>query len=550
MLAHSVYEETLAQTKAMIDSLKNVCGSAGLANDSSEYKIITEVFLYKFLNDKFLHELRRLESMRGVEKVESAYAAMSEEEKAFLGLEIPADTAIIRPEHLLSSLFNRQNERGFAQVFDEALEEIAKDNVKVFSVSTGEGNPIPLFGGVSRFIVEESKRDSFAAQLVSKLADFSFERAFAEKYDFFSAVFEYLISDYNKDSGTYGEYFTPHSIATIIARILVPEGARDVSVYDPAAGTGTLVLAAAHRIGEDRCTIYTQDRSQKANEFMRLNLVLNNLVHSLPNVVHDDTLAAPRHLNKEGDGLKLFDCIVSNPPFKADFSDVRNRLAGDAYKNRFWAGVPNITSKSEKMEIYLMFLQHIMVSMAKGGVAAIVVPTGFLTAKGRIQKAIRERIIEQRMLRAVVSMPSNIFANTGTNVSILFLDSAEKHETALLVDASKLGEKRKADGKNQRTFLSVEEIERIVRVVNGGVEEEDFSVLASCEDIEAKGYSFSAGQYFEVKIEYVDLTPEEFEAELADRMEKLNELFAEGNRLQEEIMAQLGRLRFVDSAGE
>lgn len=532
----------LADTKAMIDGLKTVCANAGLANDSSEYKIITEAFLYKFLNDKFLHELRKLDAFKDAESVEAAYAAMDEDERETKLLEITEGTAVLRPEYLLSYLFNRKNKDGFAGLFDEALLGIADDNVDVFSVKAGEGQPIKLFGGVSRFIVEEAKRDSFCAQLVTKLAGFSFERAFSEKYDFFAAVFEYLIGDYNKDSGKYGEYFTPHSIATIIARILVPDGASDVTVYDPAAGTGTLVLAAAHRIGEDRCTIYTQDRSQKANEFMRLNLILNNLVHSLPNVVHDDTLKYPRHYGKGGKGIKQFDYIVSNPPFKADFSDTRDDLADDKYRTRFWAGVPNITNDPDKMEIYLMFLQHIVASMGSKGHAAMVVPTGFLTAKGKIPMKIRKKMVENKMLRGVVSMPSNIFANTGTNVSIVFLDASVEHDHALLMDASKLGEKRKVDGKNQRTFLSADEIERIVQAFNADEESDGLSVQASYEDIAAKKFSFSAGQYFEVKIEYVDLTPEEFDAELSERMAKLGDLFTQGARLQGEIEAQLKKV--------
>ena len=527
----------------MIDGLKTVCANAGLANDSSEYKIITEAFLYKFLNDKFLHELRKLDAFKDAENIEAAYAAMDEDERETKLLEITEGTAVLRPEYLLSYLFNRKNKDEFASLFDEALLGIADDNVDVFSVKAGEGQPIKLFGGVSRFIVEEAKRDSFCAQLVTKLAGFSFERAFSEKYDFFAAVFEYLISDYNKDSGKYGEYFTPHSIATIIARILVPEDASDVTVYDPAAGTGTLVLAAAHRIGEKHCTIYTQDRSQKANEFMRLNLILNNLVHSLPNVVHDDTLKYPRHYGKGGKGIKQFDYIVSNPPFKADFSDTRDDLADDKYRKRFWAGVPNITNDPDKMEIYLMFLQHIIASMDSKGHAAMVVPTGFLTAKGKIPMKIRKKMVESKMLRGVVSMPSNIFANTGTNVSIVFLDASVEHDHALLMDASKLGEKRKVDGKNQRTFLSADEIERIVQTFNADEESDGFSVQASYEDIAAKKFSFSAGQYFEVKTEYVDLTPEEFNAELSGRMETLYQLFVEGTRLQDEIETQLKKVR-------
>lgn len=536
--------DILASTKAMIDGLKVVCANAGLANDSSEYKIITEAFLYKFLNDKFLHELRRLPALEGADDVESVYSAMdsANREKALMRLD--AGTATLRPEYLVSALFNRKNEKDFAKTFDEALAGIADDNIDLFSVRTGGGQAIRLFGGVARFIVEEGKRDDFCAQLVTKLAAFSFERAFGQKYDFFAAVFEYLISDYNKDSGTYGEYFTPHSIATIIARILVPEGVSDVTVYDPAAGTGTLVLAAAHRIGEERCTIYTQDRSQKANEFMRLNLVLNNLVQSLPNVVHDDTLESPRHLSADGCAIAQFDYIVSNPPFKADFSDIRDKLAGPSYKRRFWAGVPNITRKPEKMEIYLMFLQHIVASMKPGGRAAVVVPTGFLTAKGKIPLAIRKRMVDDCMLCGAVSMPANIFANTGTNVSILFLDRSQKHEQALFMDASKLGEKKKLDGKNQRTFLSDGEVERIVETFNAAREEDGFSVLAGYKDIEEKRYSFSAGQYFEIKIEYADLTPEEFAAEVGESMARLRALWDEGAKLQAQIEAQMKKVRF------
>ncbi|WP_204600504.1 HsdM family class I SAM-dependent methyltransferase [Rubneribacter badeniensis] len=544
--SHLPGTDILADTKAMIDGLRSVCASAGLANDSSEYKIITEAFLYKFLNDKFLHELRKLDAFADVSNLEQAYADVDEAERELLLLELADGTAYLRPEYLISHLFNRKDTQGFADTFDNALKGIADDNLDVFSVQTGQGQPIRLFNGVSRFIVEEGKRDNFCAQLVTKLAAFSFERAFAQKYDFFAAVFEYLIDNYNKDSGTYGEYFTPHSIAAIIARILVPDGVRDVTVYDPAAGTGTLVLAAAHRIGEGNCTIYTQDRSQKANEFMRLNLILNNLVHSLPHVVHDDTLENPRHLSPNGTSIRQFDYIVSNPPFKADFSDTRDKLAGSAYRKRFWAGVPNITSKPEKMEIYLMFLQHIVASMKPNGHAAMVVPTGFLTAKGKIPLAIRTRMVDEGMLRGVVSMPSNIFANTGTNVSIIFLDASKKHDRALLMDASKLGEKRKADGKNQRTYLSYEEIERIVDAFNAAEEQDDFSVLASYDDIAAKKYSLSAGQYFEVKIDYVDLTPEEFDAKLSEHTASLQEMFAEGERLQQSILDQLGTLRFND----
>ena len=191
-----------------------------------------------------------------------------------------------------------------------------------------------------------------------------------------------------------------------------------------------------------------------------------------------------------------------------------------------------------------MFIQHIIYSMKEHGKAAIVVPTGFLTAGSGIPKKIREHIVKNRMLRGVVSMPSNIFATTGTNVSILFLDKDNKDGKVILMDASKLGTKEKVDGKNQRTVLSKDEIDRIIDTFNAGKTDDDFCVAVSYSDMEQKKLSFSAGQYFEVKIEYVELTPEEFSEKMNGFTTRLDELFAESHRLEDEIKQQLGRVKY------
>ncbi len=180
--------------------------------------------------------------------------------------------------------------------------------------------------------------------------------------------------------------------------------------------------------------------------------------------------------------------------------------------------------------------------MKENGKAAVVVPTGFLTAKSGIGFRIRQTIVENKMLAGIVSMPSNIFANTGTNVSILFLDK-EVHDKAILIDASKLGEKQKVDGL-QRTFLSAEEQEKIVQTFLSGEQVEDFSVSVSFEEMTQKKCSFSAGQYFEVKIEYVEMTPEEFKEKISAAEARLDEYFAESKRLEGEIKKQLRNLSY------
>ncbi|MDV5741685.1 class I SAM-dependent DNA methyltransferase [Serratia marcescens] len=536
------------KTKTLIDSLKSICANYGLGNDGNEFKIITQAFLYKFLNDKFAFEAKKVDkSIASAEKWEVALNQMSEEQRDKLQLKMSADTARLKPHHFIQYLYNRQNEANFATTFDDTLMDIAATNNDVFAVKTDGGAKVVLFERLSQYIADESKRDDFCRAIINKLADFSFERIFTQKFDFYATIFEYLIKDYNSNSGgKYAEYYTPHAVARIMAEILVPKAqqgvVRNVSCYDPSAGSGTLLMNVAHAIGEDRCSIFAQDISQKSSSLLRLNLILNNLVHSIPNVIQGNTILHPFH--KDGSALKRFDYIVSNPPFKMDFSDFRDDLDNKENQQRFFAGIPKIKAKArDKMEIYQLFLQHIIFSLKPGGKAAVVVPTGFITAQSGIDKGVREHLVKNRMLAGVVSMPSNIFATTGTNVSILFIDASNK-EKVVLIDASDLGEKVK-DGKNQKTVLTEEEEQRICEVFNNKWSEENFSVVVSYDDITAKNYSFSAGQYFDVKIDYTDMTPEEFATKMKGFTENLESLFSQSRELEAEIKKQMAGLTYV-----
>ena len=535
------------KTKALIDSLKSICANYGLGNDGNEFKIITQAFLYKFLNDKFAFEAKQKDkSIASAESWEDALSAMSEDQLKKLQQRMAPDTARLKPHHFIRYLYNRQNAADFARTFDDTLMDIAATNNDVFAVKTDGGAKVVLFERLSQYIADESKRDDFCRAIINKLADFSFERIFTQKFDFYATIFEYLIKDYNSNSGgKYAEYYTPHAVARIMAEILVPKAqqgvVRNVSCYDPSAGSGTLLMNVAHAIGEDRCSIFAQDISQKSSSLLRLNLILNNLVHSIPNVIQGNTILHPFH--KDGSALKRFDYIVSNPPFKMDFSDFRDALDSKENQQRFFAGIPKIKAKArDKMEIYQLFLQHIIFSLKPGGKAAVVVPTGFITAQSGIDKGIREHLVQNKMLAGVVSMPSNIFATTGTNVSILFIDASNK-EKVVLIDASNLGEKVK-DGKNQKTVLTEEEEQRICEVFNNKWSEEDFSVVVSYDDIAAKNYSFSAGQYFDVKIEYTDMTPEQFAAKMKGFTENLNNLFEQSRELEVQIKMQMADIKY------
>ena len=540
-----VTQDFTAQTKELIDNLKGVCTSYGLGNDGNEFKIITQVFLYKFMNDKFGYEVKQLEpKLAKADSWEKEIAKYSDKQYEMLLLKMNPDSAKLKREHYLSTLYNKQDKEEFAKLFDDTLRDIAIFNNDIFSVKTGTGSKITLFDELSNYITDSSQRDNFCKAIINQLVNFSFEKIFNQKFDFFSTIFEYLIKDYNKDGGgKYAEYYTPHAVSKIMASILVDKPVRNVTCYDPSAGSGTLLMNLAHAIGEDRCTIYSQDISQKSSSMLRLNLILNNLVHSIQNIIQGNTMLTPYH--KVGEKLMTFDYIVSNPPFKLDFSDYVADLDSKQNNERFFAGFPNVPKKDkDKMAIYPLFIQHIMFSLSTRGRAAIVVPTGFITAQSGIEKKIRERLVEQKMLRGVVSMPSNIFATTGTNVSILFLDKANTKGDIVLMDASKLGTTVK-EGKNQKTLLSEAEEQLIVNTFNKHETKEDFTVVVSYEQIKEKNYSLSAGQYFEVKIEYTDITLREFEEKMSGYKNNLDALFTESKKLEKEIQNQISALKYV-----
>ncbi len=545
--------------KQMIDEMKGLCQTNGLSNQASEEVVITSVFLYKFLNDKFMANMKEFakDMDMGVEEV-------LQDEDVFAGFydSYPQDVAF-KYEDTIECLINKVGNDQFYRLYDDALERISNyPENEEFSIDTADGGRKPLFTRITEN-VEASRRNNFARNIFGIISQdkFDFGEAFRNNFDFYSAIFEYLIKDYNVASGVYAEYFTPQVISAIIAKILVemsPVEDRIYDVYDPSAGSGSLVLHLANALGKgsfgDRAQVYTQDISGKSSRFLRTNMLLNGLTNSLDNIIEGDTLDTPAHYtiaHDPGSGVKQFDYITSNPPFKIDFSSTRNAIeqkwADSEVRDgirRFFAGVPKIPNKKkESMGVYLCFIQHILWSLKADGKAAIVVPTGFITAQSGIEKAVRQTIVDKHWLKGVISMPSNIFANTGTNVSVLFIDKSNQDGNIMLIDASKLGEKRK-EGKNQKTVLRPEEVRKIEDTFIHQDVVEDFSVSVSYEQIAEKNYSLSAGQYFEVKIEFVELSEEAFQQRMRAYAERLDQLFAEGKILEKDIEQKIKELQY------
>lgn len=535
------------QTKDLIDRLKSTTSVNGLGNSGNEYVVIVQIFLYKFLNDKFVYSAKKVqpELVEGGKDIYDSLKELSDDDYEFL-CSLLEDTVILKKEQLIPFVSARRNDDNFAKILDSTMEGIANENSDVFFIVNEDESRVPIIKPISDLVSGGApKKNAFCKSLIDGISAFSFESIFDAGYDFFSTIFEYLLKDYNSNGGgTYAEYYTPHSVANIMARLLVDEDKdyRSMKIYDPAAGTGTLLIALAHAIGENKCAVFTQDISEKSSTMMMLNLILNGMSDSLSHVIKGNTMTHPFHKDENGN-LRKFDFVVSNPPFKLDFSDYQNQLkTADPYK-RFFAGVPNIPNKKkESMEIYLCFFQHVIASIKDGGRGAIVVPTGFLKAKAGIPLKIRKFLVDNKYLKGVISMPSNIFANTSTNVSVVLMDKAGVNNP-VFIDASRLGDETK-EGKNKKIVLKTEDVDKIVSTFHEAKAVDEFSVLPSIDDIKSKNYSFLAGQYFEVKIKHVDITEEEFNQKIKEFTETLDSLFTAGKDLESNIKSVLENLKY------
>lgn len=540
--------------KSIIDDIQGLCQTNGLANTAYEEVVVTTVFLYKFLNDKFMANLRKFCDQTSLD-FDSVIKNEDDMLDAFYD-RYPQDVAF-KYEDTIDYLVKHIKDDDFHIQFDKTLIRISnyKEN-QSFSVETAGGEKKPLFAEIADK-VETNKRNAFARNIFSYITRdrFDFGTTIEGNYDFFSTIFEYLIQNYNVASGTYAEYFTPQALSSAIGKILVhmaPVEDKIYEIYDPSAGSGSLVLHLANELGNgkfgNKARVYTQDISQKSSRFLRINMLLNGLKESLDHIIEGDTLETPAHFKIKGDdtsGIKKFDFITSNPPFKTDFSSTRDKIETKWEKtSRFFAGIPKVPNKKkESMAIYLLFIQHILYSLKDGGKAAVVVPTGFITAQNGIEKTIRQEIIDNNWLRGVISMPSNIFANTGTNVSVLFIDKSNTNGEVLLMDASKLGTKVKI-GKNQKTVLSKNELNTIIEVFTNHESKDEFSISVTYDQVKEKNYSFSAGQYFDVKVEFSKLTSEEFDKKIFEYKSNLNLFFEESKKHEEDIINQLERLSY------
>ena len=359
-----------------------------------------------------------------------------------------------------------------------------------------------------------AKRNERLAKLLHGVANMNLGDVKDHDIDAFGDAYEYLMTMYASGAGkSGGEFFTPADVSELLTRLGTVGKTEINKVYDPACGSGSLLLKAEKILGRDavRNGFYGQEINITTYNLCRINMFLHNIEFDKFSIVREDTLLSPQHWDDQP-----FELIVSNPPFSVPWEGDKNvTLINDP---RFApAGVLAPASKGD-----MAFIMHSLSWLANNGAAAIVCFPGIMYRGGAEQK-IRKYLVDNNFVDAIIQLPSNLFLNVTISVDIMLLKKNKTDNAVLFVDASKEFVKVT---KNNR--LSEDNIRRIVSAVAERKDEPHFARLVPNDEVGSKqnNYNLSVSTYVEQedtreKIDIVKLNAEI--AEIVAREQKLRE---------------------------
>lgn len=354
------------------------------------------------------------------------------------------------------------------------------------------------------------RRNDKLRNLLNAIGDLDLGEKHDEGIDMFGDAYEFLMQMYASQAGkSGGEYYTPQEVSELLARLTVIGKTRVNRVYDPAVGSGSLLLKFAKVLGPHgvRQGYYGQEINLTTYNLARINMFLHDVNYDKFSIAHGDTLTDPQHWDDEP-----FDAIVSNPPYSTRWEGKNNPLLIN--DPRFApAGVLAPVTKAD-----LAFTMHVLSWLAVDGTAALVQFPGVLYRGGTEQK-IRQYLVDNNYVDAVIQLPDDMFFGTTIAVCILVLKKSKSVNDVLFIDASKDFVRQ---GKNN--VMTESHRDKIVSMVEERREEQYVSKRVSAEEIAKNDYNLSISSYveFEDTREKIDIT--ELNAEIAQIVERQSEL--------------------------
>ena len=480
--------------------------------DPSQYKdyILTMLFL-KYVND-VNKELRSkyLEKYDGdVERVERA---------------MKKERFVVPENATFDYLYENRKRSNIGELIDIALADLMEHNREKLTSEGGSG----VFRNISFNSTNLGDQENKNQRLKDLLTDFEkldLMPSHLANDDAIGDAYEFLIEQFASDAGKKaGEFYTPKEVSMLVAKLTKSkEGAR---IYDPTCGSGSLLIRAANELGSKNVSINGQEINGSTWAIAIMNMFLNQ--YDQADIRWGDTIRSPKH--KDGDALLKFDTVVANPPFslkkwgKDDVSDDKH--------NRFWRGLP------PKSRGDWAFITH-MIEVAKSdGKVGTVVPHGVLFRSGA-EATIRQSIIEENILDALIGLPENLFYGTSIPAAILIIDKArDKNADVLFIDASE----HYKSGTNQNV-LREQDIEKIVTTFKQykkgdfepGVVEEKYSYIATFEEMKENDFNLNIPRY-------VDTFEEEELVDIEAVQQEIKELEGQLETVQEEMKKYLEQL--------
>lgn len=495
------------------------CDTLRSSIPGGNYKDYALVMLFvKYLSDTYKEEKEKAEELyKGNKQMIERYLSRSK--------------FILKEECTFDYLYSKRNEDNIGEIINKALETITTLNgVKLLNLFAGvDFNSEVVFG----------KKKEKNAILKTLLADFNnndidLRPSKIGNLDVIGNAYEYLIARFAGDSGKKGgEFYTPAEVSTLLAKLVEPK--ENDRIYDPACGSGSLLLKAAKEVKDKKVSVYGQESNSSTYNLCRMNMFLHGVNDA--HIEWGDTLANPLHL--ENDDLMKFDVIVSNPPFSLDkwakgFEPANSTIINDGKKkdtfkmeasmdryNRFEYGVP-----PKSIGDYA-FIQHMLKSLAKeDGRMAVVLPHGALF-RGASEGIIRKNILEDNLIDAVIGLPENLFYGVSIPATIVVFKKNRDRENVLFIEASREYEK----GKNQNR-LTNENIQKILNTYKNYEEVEKYSHVATMDEIKANEYNLNIKRY-------VDTFEEEEEIDIEETKKNIEKINEELQILEKELQESL-----------
>ncbi|MFW5720760.1 MAG: type I restriction-modification system subunit M [Candidatus Woesearchaeota archaeon] len=470
--------------------------------DPSEYKNYILVFLFlKYMSDVWKDKKEMYENKYNGDK-DRIDRAMKRER-------------FIMPENSsFDYIYDNRNETNIGEIINEALDAIEEANKTKL-----EGVFRNIDFNSESSLGQTKDRNRRLKNLIEDFAkpEMDLRRDHIGNNDIIGNTYEYLISRFASDAGKKGgEFYTPGEVSVLLAKLMNPQPGN--RIYDPACGSGSLLIRVGDEVDSNDYSLYGQESNGSTWALCKMNMLLHGKDNA--QITWGDTLNNPKFIS--GDKLDKFDVVIANPPFSLEKWGAES--ASKDQFNRYWRGVP-----PKKTGDYA-FISHMIESAVKDtGKVGVIVPHGVLF-RGGAEGKIRQKLIEENQLEAVIGLPSKLFYGTGIPASILVFNKGKETSDILFIDASR----EYLEGTRQNR-LGEEHIEKIAKTYKDLKTIDKYSYRATYEEIEENEFNLNIPRYVDTFEEEEEVDIPKVKGEIKDLEQELSEVRKEMDKYLNEL---------------